>query len=109
MLVWLLNYCSPVEEYVSMKIIIEVNDNGNTTITEESEGIVYPICNITPNKFAISDVTNIMRIKLVGELIYELAHALAVQLNIQKFVDITSINLSNLQRTKEEVINQLLR
>ena len=69
------------------KITIELKDNGNTIVTYDNDSIIIPICDIDENGYNISEITDIMCLELVSELIYKCGLTLKHQLVKQGIVN----------------------
>lgn len=76
----------PVEE-IMVKITIETTNDNKTIVTYDNGSIVYPICDIDENNFHISEVTDIIILKLISQVINECGKSLEYQLNKQGFVN----------------------
>ena len=68
-------------------ITIELDKNGNTTVTYDNGSIIYPICEINENSFIISKETNITILLLIAKTIIELGKSLKYQLVKQGFIN----------------------
>ena len=71
------------------KITIELKDNGKTIVTYDNDSIIIPICDIDENNYHISEVTDIITLELISELIYKCGLTLKHQLNKQEFINKT--------------------
>ena len=69
------------------KITIELKDNGKTIVTYDNDSIIIPICDIDENNYHISEVTDIITLELISELIYKCGLTLKHQLVKQGFVN----------------------
>lgn len=58
------------------KVIIYIQDDGNIDITYDIDKLVYPICEIQPNKITISEVTHNEVITLISNFLYKVGTVL---------------------------------
>ena len=68
------------------KIIINLTDD-ETIITYDNDKLIYPICEISKNKFLISEITDTNMIILIANLIHQTGNALRYQLIKQGIVN----------------------
>ena len=69
------------------KITIEIKDDGNSIVTYDDGKIIIPICDVDETDYHISEVTDIMCLKLISETIYQCGLTLKYQLVAQGFVN----------------------
>lgn len=77
------------------KITIELKDNGNTIVTYDNDSMIIPICDIDENGYNISEITDIMCLKLISETIYQCGLTLKYQLVAQGFENKPLNNLTD--------------
>ena len=69
------------------KITIEIKDDGKSIVTYDEGKTIIPICDVDENNYHISEVTDIMCLKLISETIYRCGLTLKHQLIAQGFAN----------------------
>lgn len=69
------------------KVIINIADDGCMSVTYDNGKLIYPICDIEPDKFTISEITHNEIITLISNLLHQVGTVLRNQLVKQGFTN----------------------